>query len=159
MTTRAKRFQSVRLFFWIIASVAVAAMIFRFSAQNAPESNEISKDFLRRLLMLFLGGSPDKLILRYNHNIRKAAHFSVYALLGFCLTGVYHHQKHIPTVFAAIATAALYAATDELHQSFVPGRGPQLTDVLLDTCGATLGTLIMALTLFLLSRKTRKHSQ
>ena len=159
MTTRAKCFQSVWLFFWIIASVTVAAMIFRFSAQNAPESNEISKHFLRRLLTLFLGGSPDKLILRYNHNIRKAAHFSVYALLGFCLTGVYHHQKHIPTVFAAIATAALYAATDELHQSFVPGRGPQLTDVLLDTCGATLGTLIMALTLFLLSRKTRKHSQ
>lgn len=36
-----------------------------------------------------------------------------------------------------IATA--YAATDEVHQLFVPGRGGQVTDVLLDSAGALLG--------------------
>ena len=36
----------------------------------------------------------------------------------------------------------LYAASDEWHQSFVPGRHPQLTDVLIDACGAATGLLI-----------------
>lgn len=140
--------------FWIVASIAVAILIFYFSSQVAAESNELSKGFLRKLLTL-LGSSPDKLLRRYNHYIRKAAHFSIYALFGFCLTGVFHHQRRVPAIPAAILSAALYAMTDELHQSFVPGRGPQITDVLLDTSGATLGALLMGLLLLLL-RKTRK---
>ena len=36
-----------------------------------------------------------------------------------------------------IATA--YAATDELHQVFVPGRSAEFTDVLLDSLGALAG--------------------
>lgn len=140
--------------FWIVASIAVAILIFYFSSQVAAESNELSKCFLRKLLTL-LGSSPDKLLRRYNHYIRKAAHFSIYALFGFCLTGVFHHQRRVPAVPAAILSAALYAMTDEFHQSFVPGRGPQITDVLLDTSGATLGALLMGLLLLLL-RKTRK---
>ena len=141
--------------FWIVASVAVAVLIFYFSSQIAAESNELSKGFLRKLLTLLLGRSPDTLPRRYNHYIRKAAHFLIYALLGFCLTGVFLHQKRLPAIPTAIAVAALYAMTDEFHQSFVPGRGPQITDVLLDTSGAALGASIMGLLLLLL-RKTRK---
>ena len=33
-----------------------------------------------------------------------------------------------------------YATTDELHQAFVPGRTPKLTDILIDSSGAMLGT-------------------
>ena len=36
-----------------------------------------------------------------------------------------------------IATA--YAATDEVHQVFVPGRSAEFTDVLLDSLGALVG--------------------
>lgn len=140
--------------FWIAASVAVAILIFHFSSQVASESNELSKGFLRKLLTL-LGASPDLLTRRYNHYVRKAAHFSIYALFGFCLTGVFHYQRRVPAVPAAIAVAALYAMTDEFHQSLVPGRGPLVTDVLLDASGAALGALIMGLFLLLL-RKKRK---
>ena len=122
---------------WIAASAAVAVLIFLFSAQTAPESNETSKSVLYWLLSL-LRLTPRQMEVLTNHFIRKAAHFTVYALLGFCLTGLYHHQSRIPKAPAAIVTAALYAVTDELHQSFVPGRGPMLTDVLLDIGGAAL---------------------
>lgn len=137
---------------WIAASTAVAVLIFLFSAQTAPESNETSKGVLYWLLSL-LRLTPYQMTALTNHFIRKAAHFTVYALLGFCLTGLYHHQSRIPKAPAAIVTAALYAVTDELHQSFVPGRGPMLTDVLLDTCGAVLGVLVMALLLRVLYRR------
>jgi VanZ family protein len=137
---------------WIAASAAVAVLIFLFSAQTAPESNETSKGVLYWLLSL-LRLTPYQMTALTNHFIRKAAHFTVYALLGFCLTGLYHHQSRIPKAPAAIVTAALYAVTDELHQSFVPGRGPMLTDVLLDTGGAALGVLVMALLLRVLYRR------
>ena len=42
-----------------------------------------------------------------------------------------------------IATA--YAATDEIHQLFVPERAGAFTDVCIDSAGAAVGALIMAL--------------
>jgi VanZ family protein len=33
----------------------------------------------------------------------------------------------------------LYAVSDEVHQLFVPGRGAQVTDVLIDNAGAFVG--------------------
>ncbi len=33
----------------------------------------------------------------------------------------------------------LYAISDEVHQSFVPGRGPGVMDVLIDSAGAMVG--------------------
>ena len=41
--------------------------------------------------------------------------------------------------------AALYAAADEFHQLFVPGRSGQVSDVMLDSAGALAGLLILAL--------------
>lgn len=43
-------------------------------------------------------------------------------------------------VAAAVLIASLYGVSDELHQSFVPGRDPTVLDWLADTVGA----LIMA---------------
>ena len=40
---------------------------------------------------------------------------------------------------AAVVLAALFAATDEWHQSTVPSRQGQLSDVLIDTAGAIGG--------------------
>ena len=37
--------------------------------------------------------------------------------------------------------AILYAASDEFHQSFVPGRGPSVIDVGIDAIGAGLGLM------------------
>ena len=45
----------------------------------------------------------------------------------------------------ALLAAAVYAASDEIHQAFVPGRGPAVTDVLLDSAGALCGILIVCL--------------
>ena len=54
-------------------------------------------------------------------------------------TGGTHHPWAILTCAWLVAT--LYAMTDEWHQSFVPGRGPAIHDVILDSSGALLGAL------------------
>lgn len=154
MTKRLVPPERAWLVFWIAASLAVALLIYLFSAQTASESNVVSKGLLRWLLTLLTGRSPTQAMMRrFHHYLRKAAHFSIYALLGFCLSGGLHHQKRVPAIPAAIVLAALYAMTDEFHQSLVPGRGPLVTDVLIDASGAALGALVMALILRLLRRR------
>lgn len=44
---------------------------------------------------------------------------------------------------AAIVLTGLYAASDEIHQSFVPSRDARISDVLLDTSGAVLAMLVI----------------
>ncbi len=44
----------------------------------------------------------------------------------------------------ALAVAVVYAATDEFHQSFVPGRDANVLDYVADLVGATLGAAVQA---------------
>lgn len=73
--------------------------------------------------------------------IRKAAHFGSYALLAaflvYALGG--RGRSNRRRLLFAILIAFLYACTDELHQSFTPGRTAMVQDVVLDTIGAICG--------------------
>jgi VanZ family protein len=39
--------------------------------------------------------------------------------------------------------AVLYGLSDEWHQSFVPGRTPDVVDILTDAIGAAIGLLLV----------------
>lgn len=79
---------------------------------------------------------------------RKSAHVVQYgvfaALLYQALTA--HHRWQSPAqpparrrvAVASILLAAIYAATDEIHQLFVVGRGASFSDWLIDLVGAFL---------------------
>jgi len=60
----------------------------------------------------------------------KLAHFAEYALLSFLLF------KATGSAKAAFVISALYGASDEVHQAFVPGREASLFDWLADLAGA-----------------------
>ena len=78
--------------------------------------------------------------------VRKTAHFTVYMALGFCISGTYKKLKLItPHTLISLLICFLYACSDEFHQSFSPGRGPQFRDVMIDTSGALTGILIFSL--------------
>ena len=47
-------------------------------------------------------------------------------------------------VWLATSIASLYGISDEFHQSFVPGRTPDVVDWLADTSGALLAVLLIA---------------
>ena len=84
-----------------------------------------------------------------HHVIRKCAHFTEYGFLGFLVWRVIHNDDAFSgtTVrrqyWLAILFCAFYASTDEFHQKFVPTREPAVTDVMLDTCGAAFGLLVI----------------
>lgn len=43
----------------------------------------------------------------------------------------------------SLLASLLYAASDEFHQSFIPGRNARITDVLIDFFGAIIGILLL----------------
>jgi VanZ family protein len=52
----------------------------------------------------------------------------------------------MPTLYGVVLLGcALFAASDEFHQTFVKSRTPSVRDVLLDVAGASLGLLIAAI--------------
>jgi VanZ family protein len=74
-----------------------------------------------------------------DHIGRKVVHFAEYALLAYLWWRALRTRMPARTAtFAAVAIASAYAATDELHQTFVHGRHGTPVDWLIDTAGATL---------------------
>lgn len=67
-----------------------------------------------------------------------------YALLGQAYLHGLGRGRSKAALWAWLLTIA-YAATDEFHQSFVPGRGDSIVDVGIDSIGSALGLLIPAI--------------
>ena len=131
----------------IIYPVLIAALmvfIFCMSAENADDSTDTSTGFCAVAADLFIDNLSDftpsvqeQIIDGFSFAVRKAAHFSEYALLG-CLWYLWLHKKRYSPLIA-LGASALYAVTDEFHQSFVPGRSCELRDMLVDSSGALTG--------------------
>lgn len=71
--------------------------------------------------------------------VYKLAHLIVYTVLGVLVAGGTRHVKMTRAAWWAWVIVVLYAISDEIHQSFVPGRTPLVTDVLIDSLGGLLG--------------------
>ncbi len=67
--------------------------------------------------------------------LRKLAHAAEFAVLGFLLLRALGREA------VALAVGIAYAASDELHQHFVPGRHGSVLDVLLDSVGVAAGVM------------------
>jgi len=73
--------------------------------------------------------------------IKKLAHVLEYAALTFCIWWALRFQRKYRWLAWLIAVA--YAATDEFHQSFTPGRFPSVWDVaIFDNLGALISVWI-----------------
>ncbi len=135
-------------------------VIFAFSAQPAEDSSAISDSIKEKIIQVVKKAFSDfeeeeipspegKDILMIL--IRKSAHFFSYFVLGILAlwTGFVYRRDMRPWLWALIF-CMLYAVSDELHQLFVPGRAGRISDVCIDTAGATLG-------IFLLCRICKKN--
>ena len=91
--------------------------------------------------------------------IRKLGHVTEYAILAAllwrALRGGTDWTWKTWILFAVVWIAcAIFAASDEFHQSFVPSRTSSLLDVMIDICGALIG---LAICIALASRKAVKQ--
>lgn len=122
--------------------------IFFFSAQDGTASNHVSDTVVMLVSQIFLpvsavdnsDGDSLSLVLL----VRKAAHFSIYFVLGILstLTTTSHFSLKKKAWAVAWSFCIFYAFTDELHQYFVADRSSRLLDVGIDSMGALLGSSI-----------------
>jgi VanZ family protein len=89
---------------------------------------------------------------RYDLPVKKFGHAAGYALLaGSFAWGLGRYD--LKSIGLAWLLTVLYAASDELHQAFVPGRNASLIDIGIDALGALVG-LMPAFYLWLRSPRT-----
>ena len=91
-----------------------------------------------------------------NFLVRKTAHFTEYAVLGVLVAHAFdpEHAAERMRLAAICLALVLVPSIDETIQLFVAGRSGQVTDVLLDCCGAATGVLLT----YLVWRLRRRES-
>lgn len=87
----------------------------------------------------------------------KVAHTGLYTILGLLVARAFIEgdlSRFTQWVFIlTVVITSLYGISDEFHQSFVPGRTPDVYDWITDTLGALLACA------FYLWRKSRLQKQ
>lgn len=135
---------------WLpVAAMCVVIFLFSQDSNSGKHSNEVLG-----WILSVLGMNTPHFHRLLDPPFRKLAHVVVYFLLG----GVTYRGfalGHPGFDFAAAVRALIfciaYAATDEYHQSLVPGRGPSVRDVMLDSAAA-----LLALVMIWLYRRNRR---
>ena len=133
-------------------------LIFMMSGADDDESKAQSGSVCTFLCETFVDGFEDmtpeeqqSIEESLSFPVRKCAHLTEYAVLGALLaataasyTALQGHEsasasRAMKPLVPPFIIGVLYAASDEIHQLFVPGRAGQLRDVLIDSAGILIG--------------------
>ena len=132
-------------------------VIFSFSAQVGDESADLSGGishlFMTILNQMFRLGWDETRVLEmagvWGFPIRKLAHmteFGILAMLMFIVLKDYVQKHQTKKQYCLTWIGAVcYAATDEIHQLFVPGRSGNVIDVCVDAAGITIALILIYL--------------
>lgn len=156
-----KAYERIKLIFMQVKSKLIGKLIFilliswimiifYFSHQPANKSNELSKSISNVIVENFNDTYKVNVPINMrnlNNIIRKFSHFGEYTVLGtlMYLASVKSNFLKKGRLIWCVIFCILYAITDEIHQAFVPGRGPKVFDVLIDAGGSMFGALIAKL--------------
>jgi VanZ family protein len=112
------------------------------------------------ILRFFLSHASADTLDFLHHIIRKCGHLTEYFILSMLiLRGIRAGEKglYLRWVLITILIVACYAALDEYHQSFVPGRTAAVGDVLIDTTGGIAAQLVASLFVLLAKARDQRH--
>jgi VanZ family protein len=133
------------LWYWGPLVVWLAAIFF-FST-GAASAHHTSR-FIEPLIRWFAPDAPYPVVYGIHVAVRKSGHVAEYGLLAMLAYRAVRggRQPRWRTVWAvwAFAIAAVYALTDEYHQSFVGTRTGTLDDVFIDMAGAAAALVFVA---------------
>ena len=155
--------RNARIVLWTLVVIQLV-LIFSLSSQTASESGGLSAHAARVVARIVTPGFDTLSVREQNHHIRqhqhlvrKTAHVCEYAMLALFLTLALHRKPMWKGAAIAVSASTLYAALDEIHQLGVPGRGASFYDVIIDVCGACLGTLLAMICLRIFRKYERKR--
>lgn len=140
--------------------------IFNFSNQDGKASSGLSKKVARKIVEVFpytknlSEKTKNKIVEKTQPIIRKGAHLSIYTLVGiFIMSFISTYKIHLKYKFLiSILVGLVYASSDEIHQSFIPGRTASIIDVGIDTAGVFLGIILVLIIISVYKALTEKQT-
>lgn len=127
---------------WLLV-ILWMGVIFYLSHQPAAESSSLSTGITERILAVIesIASSVELDVEKFNHIVRKGAHFFSYLILGILVTNALKNNgmNTFKLFLISLVICMAYAISDECHQLFVPGRAGQVKDVMIDSAGAITG--------------------
>lgn len=134
-------------------------IIFAFSTESGESSGSTSEKVCRFVAGIFVSdfeektdGAQRSIVEGMQFFIRKTAHFCAYSVLGFLSAMLLRRMRVAKRIGISEIFCLLYAASDEIHQRFVPGRSGNLRDVMIDGSGALAGILAAVLLMGIIGR-------
>lgn len=101
--------------------------------------------FLLWVLFIFaLSSIPSQYFLKTGFfRLDKPIHVFIFFTLGWLGRRAFVHQSRYPrlrehNVVSSFLFAVVYGVLDEIHQAFIPGREPELFDLIADVIGGVL---------------------
>lgn len=124
-------------------------MVVMFVGSTDLLSAEHTSRFIVPMLLWLKPDMSPQTIGSISFGVRKCAHVCEYAILALLLwralrSGPTLRMKMSSLFGTVLVACAIFAASDEFHQSFVRSRTASVRDVLLDSLGAISGLLICA---------------
>ena len=121
-----------------------------FGGSGDSSSFQHSSRIIGPLVHWMFPGLPEETVREIVVGVRKCAHLTEYAILAMLFWRAIRKplRKGVRTWLWrdagwALLFSAIYAATDEFHQTFVPSREGRLGDVVIDSLGAAAGLLAL----------------
>ena len=132
----------------LIFIILMMLAIFGFSSRNSRVSDGMSKGLINVAVtgvekVFNVSLDNHSIEDKFNHIVRKTAHFTEYLVLGLLLYSFFKECKINKAYIYVALIGLLFAASDEFHQLFVSGRTAKVTDVLIDFSGVLLSIIIM----------------
>ena len=137
----------VFLKYWLVILLWFTLIFLASSdTQSAGRSSRIIKPIVEWLFPQTAPKTVEAVVL----GVRKCAHLTEYAVLALLFWRAFRKPVRSDSrrwsgaeALKACLGVVIYAASDELHQAFVPGRFGTFQDVLIDTIGGLLGLLAL----------------
>lgn len=123
-----------KLFRWSLLTLWLILVIF-LSCQSGNESGGLSHWMANNIF-----GIPGD---EFHAILRSCAHFSIHFILAILMYAAAYYSYDNPRAFATML-GLLVAVSDELLQFYIPGRYPELIDIVVNSSGILLGVLISA---------------
>lgn len=144
----------------LILIILCMLFIFSLSSDNGEVSEKKSDSLIVKVTETILHRKltveeKEKYIEKTVVLVRKSAHFTLYFILGLLVISfLKEFGLSRKSIIISIIMVLLYAVSDEIHQTFIPGRSGEVLDVLIDTIGGSLSTV-----LYYLIYRRNKHEQ
>jgi VanZ family protein len=132
------------LHYWGPAALCAAAIL---AASSEPLAASHTGEWIQTIITRLAGSplAPERFAIAH-FIVRKLGHLTAYGIFGFLVFRGWRGERtgwSWRWAAAAVVCAAVLAAADEWHQTFVPGRTGVASDVFLDVCGATLAQFVI----------------